>query len=1016
MATDKLSPDPETSPSGTSDLHYQFILYDQRKKWEAGERARVESYLENDPQWRSNPKILLDLIYHEILLQEAHGEHPTLEEYSRRFPDLAEELQLHFEIHAAISSIEQAADQVSEPGKGELGTVNRPDLWPTIPGLQLEEVIGSGGMGVVFKARQLKLEREVAVKLLRDAHRGDSALRERFLQEARTIARLRHPHLVQVFEFGEVPDANGVMSQPYLVLEYVPGGTLARYQRGSPQPPAEAAQLIERLAEAMHYAHQQGVIHRDLKPSNILLASGRELFAETVAADAGGKTDSKGTAEHASALAAAKITDFGLAKLQAGSDLTHTGDVVGTPGYMAPEQAVGKSDKPIGPAVDVYGLGTILYETLTGRPPFAAPTIPATLNMVLYDAPVPPRLLQPAVPRDLETICLNCLRKEAGRRYATAQELADDIRRFRSGEPIKARPVGSGERVIIWCRRYPGLAGLLAALVLVVLVGTSGIFWQWQKARRNAADYLRERDIALQEKERARHHLQIIRERVDGLKKLGLDLLRQPRGYATGEALLKESLAFYQGLLPTDGNDPALRREAADLYGEVASIHFAIGQLRQADSAFEQRAKLLTSLLEDAPGDKSLRLELADAYRWRGNTLRDLGETAGAREYYQLSKQLHEELLADFPGDAHYRMALANTLLNMVNVVTQGGQIEERLPIFQRAIQLLQSALEIDPNDLLLQTELALGLETEGQYFQATGRLAQAEEAIRQALVVHDRLISGGRLKGTVERYKARSLACLARVLAAGNRTTEGEETFQSAVKILERSVEEAPTMGARRAELAQTLVGLANFFKESGRKDKFEEVRLQAVSQFEKLREDYPENPTYRLGLVRGYLDLSELLSELGRQGEADEYFRKALTVKPDNSEINNSLAWFQLKMPESPFRDTAMCVRLAKKAVAARPQNGGYHNTLGVALYRSGDDRAAIAELEVAMRLRNGGDSFDWFFLAMAYDRLGEVDKARTWFDRAAQWMDANSPRNVELQRFRVEANAMLTGPGKR
>ncbi len=272
--------------------------------------------------------------------------------------------------------------------------------------------------------------------------------------------RLRHPHLVQLYEFGEVPAAGGAASQPYLVLEYVSGGSLADVLRGSPQPPGEAARLVATLADAIHYAHQQGVIHRDLKPANVLLHR-PEVNGEGEVEGVHGPRFSPPRVLTADLCV--KVTDFGLAKFLAGGDLTHSGDVLGTPSYMAPEQAAGKS-APITAAVDVYGLGAILYEALTGRPPFAAATVDATLGLVRQDEPVPPRRLQPTVPRDLETICLKCLRKEAGRRYATAQDLALDLRRFEAGEPVRARPVGTAERVIVWCRRKPGFAGLLAAL------------------------------------------------------------------------------------------------------------------------------------------------------------------------------------------------------------------------------------------------------------------------------------------------------------------------------------------------------------------------------------------------------------------------------------------------------------------------------------------------------------------------------------------------------------------------
>jgi serine/threonine protein kinase len=343
-------------------------------------------------------------------------------------------------------------------------------------------------MGLVFKARQVALDRDVAVKFLRDAHLFDSGRRERFLQEARAVARLRHPNLVQLYEFGEVTGAGRVTSQPYLVLEYVSGGSLEDLVRSSPQPPDDAARIVEMLADAIHYAHMQGVIHRDLKPANVLLQRA-EYEAER---EAGGALGARlSSPRPLTADLCPKITDFGLAKFVAGSGLTHSGEVVGTPSYMAPEQAAGNAT-PVTVALDVYGLGAILYEALTGRPPFAAATVDATLSLVRQDEPVAPRRLQPTVPRDLETICLKCLRKEAARRYATARDLAADLRRFRAGEPVQARPMGMCERIIVSCRRNPGVAALLVALLLVFLAGSSGVLWQWQRASGNAAAFRRE--------------------------------------------------------------------------------------------------------------------------------------------------------------------------------------------------------------------------------------------------------------------------------------------------------------------------------------------------------------------------------------------------------------------------------------------------------------------------------------------------------------------------------------------
>ena len=295
-------------------------------------------------------------------------------------------------------------------------------------------------MGVVYKARQVRLNRSVALKMiLAGDHAGPEAAL-RFLAEAEAVAKLQHPNIVQIFH----TDAHA--GRPYFEMEYVGGGSLADRLDGTPRPPAAAARLVETLARAMAEAHRLGVVHRDLKPGNILLT-----------------TDG-----------VPKIADFGLAKLlDVESGLTRTDSVMGSPSYMAPEQAEGKSGS-IGPAADVYALGAILYEMLTGRPPFRGATVLDTLQQVKTAEPVPPSRLVPGLPRDVETIALKCLQKDPGKRYGSAAALAEDLRRFQAGEPIVARPVGSLERGWRWCRRNPVVAGLAATLALLLLAVAAG--------------------------------------------------------------------------------------------------------------------------------------------------------------------------------------------------------------------------------------------------------------------------------------------------------------------------------------------------------------------------------------------------------------------------------------------------------------------------------------------------------------------------------------------------------------
>jgi len=327
------------------------------------------------------------------------------------------------------------ADEAATLAPSEADGSAVPAEAPSVPGYEIVAELGRGAMGVVYEARQTKLNRLVALKMVLHGSHASSADLVRFLAEAEAVAQLQHPHIVQIYEIGQHAGL------PFFCLEHVEGGTLAQRLQGGPLPPHEAARLAETLARAMAYAYGCGLIHRDLKPSNVLLAA-------------------DGTP---------KITDFGLAKRLAGSGgLTATGAVLGTPSYMAPEQAGGKKD--VTPLCDVYALGALLYEMVTGRPPFRAPTPMDTIMQVVNEEPVPPSRLQPGLPRDLETICLKCLQKEPHKRYASAEALADDLARFREDRPIMARPVSRLERAWRWCRRNPVVASLSAAAAAVGVV------------------------------------------------------------------------------------------------------------------------------------------------------------------------------------------------------------------------------------------------------------------------------------------------------------------------------------------------------------------------------------------------------------------------------------------------------------------------------------------------------------------------------------------------------------------
>ena len=352
--------------------------------------------------------------------------------------ELSDDASWKFELRRAVSELLEKGDpeEPADPaGMTAAALEHAPRVIPAVPGYDLQVELGRGGMGVVYRARHIRLNRPCALKMVLAGAHASPAHLSRFVTEAEAIARLQHPSIVQIRHIG---DADGL---PFLELEYLPGGGLDQQLDGTPWPATGAARLAEQVALGIAEAHRQGIVHRDLKPSNVLLAA-------------------DGTP---------KIADFGLAKmLDSQGVLTQSETVMGSPSYMAPEQALGHGNKA-GPPVDIYAIGAILYELLTGRPPFRGTTALETLEQVKTNEPVPPSRLVPGVPRDIETICLKCLQKEPGKRYDTARLLGEDLRGFLDGRPVLARRTSGPERAWRWCRRNRLIAGLSGAATVTIL-------------------------------------------------------------------------------------------------------------------------------------------------------------------------------------------------------------------------------------------------------------------------------------------------------------------------------------------------------------------------------------------------------------------------------------------------------------------------------------------------------------------------------------------------------------------
>jgi tetratricopeptide (TPR) repeat protein len=492
-------------------------------------------------------------------------------------------------------------------------------------------------MGVVYRARQIALNRDVALKMILAGGSASPQAMARFQGEAQAVAQLVHPNIVQVYEVGDV---DGL---PYFSLEFVPGGTLAGKVAKEPQDPVFAARTVEVLARAMHYAHGKNIVHRDLKPANVLLAP-------------------DGTP---------KITDFGLAKrLEAESGQTNSGAILGTPSYMAPEQAIG-ANETVGPAADTYALGAMLYDLLTGRPPFAGTSLLDTLEMVRTREPAAPSQLVAKIPKDLETICLKCLQKDSAKRYPSAEALADDLRNYLEGRPIVARPISPPERAWRWAKRNPWVAGLgssVAALLLTVAVVSSVLSYRLSirtkeavenyntaETERIAAVKAREEETIAKNKEaKAREEETKARGVTAEQRRLALDAIRKvviriddrmrrtPELFAMREDIIKLALEEVDKIRDHANANPLAGRVEAISYQKMADLYVQMNKIQDALKQYDRSQALYEQMYAADPNNPINIINLAGNTNFRGEQLRRLGDTRKALEEFQKALKLRQ--------------------------------------------------------------------------------------------------------------------------------------------------------------------------------------------------------------------------------------------------------------------------------------------------------------------------------------------------------------------------------------
>ena len=567
------------------------------------------------------------------------------------------------------------------------------------PGYELVSELGRGGMGVVYLVRQVRANRNVALKMMLAAAHASASDLSRFRTEAEAVAGLNHPNVVPVYEVGE----QGRL--PFYSMEFCPRGSLVERLRENPFPPMEAASTVEALARGMSAAHARGIVHRDLKPGNVLITED----------------------------GSPKITDFGLAKrLDDNSSQTRTGAIIGTPSYMSPEQAAGNV-KAIGVPADIYALGAILYECLTGRPPFRGASVVETLDQVRKRDPVPPRMLQPSIPRDLQTICLKCLRKEPSRRYASAAQLADDLRRFQEGRPILARATPWYERAWKAARRRPAatLAIFLAiagtvAIIAIVSIANANLKRERDTARKAEDDAKTARDQAIVERKKASERLKLAIDTVHrSLVEMAADRwARRPELQGERRRVLEEAVAFFENFSEEDSRDPLVRREKANALYRAGWAYTALGELDRALRSFDASLAVQEQLAVEFPTEIDLVYQQALIQFARGVALITKGDYAEALPAFLQAERRAGEASAADPSRDTYRQTQAQSL-TVLGSFAMNTDPKASLDYHRRALQLAEE-LNSRPNPSYT-SKLVLATCLVNSFMEGMGKFQPAE-------------------------------------------------------------------------------------------------------------------------------------------------------------------------------------------------------------------------------------------------------------------------------------------------
>jgi tetratricopeptide (TPR) repeat protein/predicted Ser/Thr protein kinase len=870
---------------------------------------------------------------------------------------------------------------------------------------EIQKELGRGGMGVVYKARQVSLNRPVALKLIKAGVLAGDAELQRFQNEAEAVALLDHPGIVPVYEIGEHD------GQRYFSMKLVEGGDLADQIASFQADPRAAANLLAETAEAVHHAHMRGILHRDLKPANILI-------------------DAEGHPH---------VTDFGLAKRVEGDvEMTASGAILGTPAYMSPEQAYGRRGS-ITTATDVYGLGAILYALLTGKAPFGGDSVIETLDAVRNRPPEPPRKLNVHAPHDLETICLKCLEKDPGRRYGSAHALADDLHHWLESRPITARRVGATERAWLWCKRKPAVAALAAATLMAVVAGTTGIIAVQAMANVNLQSANTRLD---QQRTRAEVREQ---QAIDAVKKFrdavadNPELKDSPSLESLRKTLLKEPLAFFRSLRASLQADRDTRPESlarlAKAMHDYAHLTDEIGDTQDGLRSLEESVAIWEKLVANNPLVAEYQSGLALVHHSRGNMLGATGQPDAARHALEASLAIFQTLASAHPSIAEYQRVLATSQYSLGKLLMATGQTHAARKAFETALAIRQTLADAHPSVNQFQSDLSASHCDLGYLLIDNGQTDAARKAFETMLAICQKLADAHPSNTAYQNNLVISQDNLALLLRDAGQIDAARKIHEATLLIRQKLADAHPSVTIYQRALAGNHERLVTVLTAAGQTDAARKASEAALAIRQKLADAHPSVTQIQSELAVNHENLGLLLSDTGHPDAALKAFEAALAIRQKLADAHPSISEFQSALAGSHgnlgvLLSTAGQTDAARKAFEAtlaifqkladahasvtnyQRDLAGTHDNLGNLLGATGQPDAARKAYEAALAIRQKlADAHPSVTrhqrnLATNHGNLGKLLSATGQPDAATKAFEAALPIQERLAREHPES----------